>query len=122
MKNRGIVGVILLPFVTFGIYTIYWFVSTKEELNQQGAEIPTAWLLIVPIANIFWMYKYFEGAEKVTNQKVNAVIMLIISLFITPVISSALCQSAYNNLVASPMNQPPIEPQQPMTPPPTPIV
>jgi hypothetical protein len=52
MKNRNVVAVVLLPFVTFGIYSIYWEVVTKNELNAQGAQIPTAWLLIVPFVNI----------------------------------------------------------------------
>jgi len=42
MKNRNVIAVVLLPFVTFGIYGIYWFVKTKGELNQNGADIPTA--------------------------------------------------------------------------------
>lgn len=98
MRNRNIAAVILLPFVTFGIYTLYWFVSTKGELNKKGANIPTAWLLIIPIANIYWMWKYFEGAELVTGGKVNSVLMFILGLFVSSLISSAVCQSAYNDM------------------------
>lgn len=98
MKKRNIAAVVLLPFVTLGIYTIYWFVSTKGELNEKGANIPTAWLLIVPFVSIWWMWKYFEGAEQVTSKKVNGVLMFILAVFITSLISSALCQDAYNNL------------------------
>ncbi|MFT4532280.1 MAG: hypothetical protein ACI9T8_000293 [Candidatus Saccharimonadales bacterium] len=98
MTNRNIAAVVLLPFVTFGIYSIYWFVTTKGELNAQGAEIPTAWLLIVPIANLFWMWKYFEGAEKVTGGKVNAILNFVLAWFVTPVVSAAICQSAYNEM------------------------
>jgi len=102
MKNRSIVGVILIPFITFGIYAIYWFVSTKKELNRNGAEIPTAWLLIVPLVNIWWMWKYYEGAEKVTNNKVSGVLMFVLDLFITALIPMAICQDAYNNLYDTP--------------------
>lgn len=103
MKNRSIVAVVLLPFVTFGIYTLYWFVSTKGELNQKGAQIPTAWLLIIPFVNIFWMYKYYEGAEQVTGGKANAVMLFLIGLLVTNLISSAIAQDAYNNLVIAPV-------------------
>ena len=72
--------------------------STKGELIEKGANIPTAWLLIVPFVSIWWMWKYFEGAEQVTSEKVNGVLMFILAVFITSLISSALCQDAYNNL------------------------
>lgn len=102
MKNRSIVAVILLPFVTLGIYAIYWLVSTKGELNKIGAQIPTAWLLIIPLVNIWWMWKYFEGAETVTNSKVSGVLMFVLDLFITLLVPMAICQDAYNNLDSSP--------------------
>jgi len=98
MKNRSVISVILLPFVTFGIYALYWFVTTKGELNVKGAEIPTAWFLIIPIVNIWWIWKYFEGAEKVTNGKVNGVLCFVLDLFVTAVVPMALCQDAYNKL------------------------
>ena len=98
MKNRSVVAVVLLPFVTFGIYSIYWAVSTKGELNSKGAEIPTAWLLIIPLVNIFWMWKYYEGAEKVTNGKVNGILMFVSELLGIGIVSRALSQDAYNNL------------------------
>ena len=66
VKNRNIVMVYILSMITFGIYGIFWTVATKNEMNGLGAEIPTAWLIIIPIANIYWMYKYCEGfSEKV---------------------------------------------------------
>jgi membrane protease YdiL (CAAX protease family) len=98
MKNRSIVAVILLPFVTLGIYALYWFVSTKGELNAKGAEIPTAWLLILPLVNIWWVWKYFEGAEKVTSGKVNGVLNFILDILVTSLIPMALCQDAYNKM------------------------
>jgi membrane protease YdiL (CAAX protease family) len=98
MKKRNILAVVLLPFVTLGIYSLYWFVKTKGELNAKGAQIPTAWLLIIPLVNIWWLWKYFEGAEQVTNKKVNSILMFVLGVFVTSLISMALCQDAYNNL------------------------
>jgi membrane protease YdiL (CAAX protease family) len=114
MKNRSLAAVILLPFVTFGIYTLYWFVSTKGELNAKGANIPTAWLLLVPVVNIFWYYKYFEGAEQVTSGKTNTIMLFLIGLLVTNLISSAIAQDAYNNLVAvAPVQAQPFAPVTP---------
>jgi hypothetical protein len=71
-------------------------------LNQKGASIPTAWLIIIPIVNLFWLWKYYEGAEEVTSGKVNGVLMFVLGLFVTPLIPYALCQDAYNKLAGAP--------------------
>lgn len=98
MRNRSVLGVVLLPLVTLGIYGLYWLVSTKGELNQKGASIPTAWLLIIPLINLYWLWKYYEGAEQVTDGKVSGVLMFVLGLFVTSLIPYALCQDAYNKL------------------------
>lgn len=59
--HRSLVTMFLLTIFTFGIYTIYWFATTRGELNAAGADIPTTWLFIVPIANFFYLYKFAEG-------------------------------------------------------------
>ncbi len=101
MKRRSIVGVILLPFVTLGIYVLYWFVSTKRELNRKGASIPTAWLLIIPLVNIWWLWKYFEGAEHVSEGKINGVLVFLLDIFVTSLVSMIICQLEYNKMDAS---------------------
>ena len=108
MTQRSVATVILLPLVTFGIYAIYWYVSTKNEMNQRGADIPSAWLLIVPIAGIYWLYCYYKAAEQATSGAVSGIGMFIISLIGLSLIASAICQSSYNKLAAAP--QPPTNP------------
>lgn len=61
LTKRNIVGMIPLLLLTFGIYLIYWTVVTKNELNRLGAQIPTAWLFIIPFANIYFLYKFAQG-------------------------------------------------------------
>ena len=42
MKNRHPLAVFILPYITFGLYSIVWLVSTKKELNELvGTSIPT---------------------------------------------------------------------------------
>lgn len=108
MKNRSVVAVVLLPFVTFGLYMLYWFVSTKNELNAKGAQIPTAWLLIIPFVNIFWYYKYYEAAEQFTGGRINSMMLFLIGLLASNLISSAIAQDTYNNLVVSPADGNPL--------------
>ncbi|MCR4323931.1 MAG: DUF4234 domain-containing protein [Nanoarchaeota archaeon] len=53
IKRRNIVLIYIFSIITFGIYGIYWIVSTKNDINSLGGEIPTGWLLIIPIANLY---------------------------------------------------------------------
>jgi hypothetical protein len=53
MKKRSPIAVLFLPIITFGIYVLVWYVKTKDEMNTLGASLPTAWLLIIPLANIY---------------------------------------------------------------------
>lgn len=77
IKYRNIFLVYLFTIITFGIYTIYWFVSTKRDINSLGAKIPTAWLMIIPIVNIYWMFKYLQGYTKVMKKDNGFLIVLI---------------------------------------------
>jgi Domain of unknown function (DUF4234) len=61
IKYRNPIAVVILSFVTFGIYCVYWMLSTKSEMESFGAKLPTAWLVIIPIANIYFLYKYCEA-------------------------------------------------------------
>ena len=54
VKKRNPVLVVILILITVGLYGIYWIVKTKEEINSVGGEIPTAWLLIFPFANLYF--------------------------------------------------------------------
>jgi uncharacterized membrane protein YjgN (DUF898 family) len=95
MTKRSVVSVILLTCVTFGIYAIVWMVKTKNEMNTQGANIPTAWLLIVPVVSIWWSWKYAGGVEHVTRGKFSQVIAFIL-MAVLGVIGMAIIQDAFN--------------------------
>lgn len=117
MKQRSPVAVILLPFVTFGIYSIYWLVSTKIEMTKLGAKIPTAWLIIVPLANIWWYWKYSEGVDSITNSKISNV-MAFILLLLLGFIGQAIIQDSFNNVSASTVangSENPVSPVAPVT-------
>ncbi|MCA9332867.1 DUF4234 domain-containing protein [Candidatus Saccharibacteria bacterium] len=112
MKNRSPIAVALLPFVTFGIYALYWEVKTKGEMNELGADIPTAWLIIIPFVNIWWMWKYCEGVEKVTGGKLSGVLAFVL-LFLLSVIGAAIIQNEFNNVSSQPVAAQPAAPVPP---------
>ncbi len=97
MKHRSVAAVIVLTLVTFGIYGIVWQVKTKNEMNRLGANIPTAWLIIVPIANIYWLWKYCEGVEKVTNQKVSGILAFVL-FWLVGIVGMAIVQNEFNQV------------------------
>jgi hypothetical protein len=99
MKYRSIAAPLLLPIVTFGIYSLVWSVKTKNEMNKYGTAIPTAWLLLVPIANIVWLWKYSVGVEVFTRRGLgrHAAFWLILLL---GTIGPAIVQHEFNRKIA----------------------
>lgn len=100
MRNRSPILVLLFVFITFGIYGIYWAVSTKGEMNQQGAQIPTAWLLLVPIVSIWWFWKYCQGVDQTTKGALSGVVSFIL-LILLGAIGMAIVQSSFNKTAAA---------------------
>jgi Domain of unknown function (DUF4234) len=98
MQTRSVAGVIILTIVTFGIYALIWHVKTKNEMVEQGADIPTAWLLIVPIANIYWYWKWCGGVDYVTGGKMNQAVAFLLSLLLG-LIGMAVVQDSLNSAI-----------------------
>ncbi|MCA9344791.1 DUF4234 domain-containing protein [Candidatus Saccharibacteria bacterium] len=109
MKNRNPIAVALLPLITFGIYSLYWQVKTKGEMNSLGADIPTAWLIVIPLVNIWWLWKYSEGVEKVTANKMSGILAFVL-LFLIGSIGGAIIQNEFNNIGDQPAQSQPTEP------------
>lgn len=101
IKKRNPAFVIVISIITFGIYALYWIVKTKGEMNSLGAEIPTAWLIIVPIANIYFMYKYCEGYSNYVKKDNNAILWFLIYFFVSPLMM-ILVQLDLNKLADEP--------------------
>jgi hypothetical protein len=112
MQQRSPALVFFLSLITFGIYGLVWHVKTKNELNRLGAHIPSAWLLIVPLANLYWVWKYCEGVEQVSNGQISAVLALILLLLLS-IVGLAIMQSEYNKLSLQPAGPVPGNPPQP---------
>ncbi len=101
MKKRSVFAVLLLPFITLGIYSLYWEVKSKGEMNTLGADIPTAWLIIIPFVNIWWLWRFSKGVERVTQGKMSGVVAFLL-LWLLGFIGQAIVQDAFNNVGAQP--------------------
>jgi len=98
MQKRSVLGVIVLTLVTLGIYSLVWHVKTKTEMVRQGADIPTAWLLIIPFANIYWLWKFAGGVEYVTRGKLSQVVAFLVSWLLS-IIGMAIVQDSLNTAI-----------------------
>ena len=97
LSRRSLIKVYVFGIITLGIYFIFWLIKTKNEMNSLGAEIPTAWLLIIPIANIYWLYRYAEGFSKIIKKDNNPVLWFIL-FWLVPIIIPAIVQSELNKI------------------------
>ena len=66
-------------------------------MNTKGAQIPTAWLLIIPFVSYFWLWKFSEGVEVVTSKKMGAGVAFCLKFFVC-VIGMAIIQDKLNQV------------------------
>ena len=97
MQHRDPIMVFFLSLITFGIYTLVWYVKTKNEMNAKGTNIPTAWLIIIPLINYFWLWKFCEGVGVVTKKEMGAGVAFLLVFFLG-VIGMAIIQDKLNKV------------------------
>jgi len=103
MKKRSVAAVLILTLITFGLYALIWHVKTKNEMNSWGAGIPTAWLILVPFVNLYWIWKWCSGIEYVTednrrNTRMSAPVAFLLQIML-PGIGMLILQDALNKAV-----------------------
>ena len=99
MQNRNPIVVVLLTFVTLGIYYLVWHVQTGREMRKLGASIPTAWLLVVPIVSLYQWWMWCGGVARVTEGRTSQGLAVVLTLFLGP-LGAAIIQSNFNSLPA----------------------
>lgn len=98
VEKRNILTIYVLGLITFGIYFIWWFYKTKNEINNEfGGDIPSAILMIVPIVNIYFLYKYAENFSLKIKKDDNTVIWAVLFILIG-IIAPAIVQSELNKI------------------------
>lgn len=91
VKNRNMLGQVGLMIITLGIYGIYWFYSTAEELKYLAKDetaSPALWtvLLFVPFGAFYSMYKYSEIYQKVSSDSLNLWILFLLWIVFSPAV------------------------------------
>lgn len=112
MTQRNPILVFILPYITFGIYSWYWLVVTKNEMNKMGEKIPTAWIWLIPFGSLWWLWKYSEGVEHVTKEKITGILAFILFLLLGN-IGHAIIQDSFNKIgsTAKSVTEPQAAPQ-----------
>lgn len=100
MTQRSPIMVFVLATITLGIYGIYWLAKTKGEMNTKGAQIPTTWLIIVPLVCYYYYWKFSEGVETVTAKGMGAAVSFLL-LILLGSIGMAVVQSSLNKVTAT---------------------
>ena len=84
MTHKNPVVVLALTIVTLGIYGLFWIARTRGEMVARGAQIPTTWLIIIPIVNLFYYWKWSKGVEHVAEGS-SGPLTFILWLLLSPV-------------------------------------
>ena len=108
LEERNVVLMYILGIFTVGIYFLYWYIKTKRDINENfGASIPTCWLLIIPIANIYWTYKFAEAYSLYVKRDDNTVLWALLFILVG-IIVPALVQVELNKYVGKTIPKGPI--------------
>ena len=91
VKERNMAVQVLLMVITFGLYLVYWFYVTCQELvglSDNGDVSPglLTILLFVPIANLYAWYKYAELYETVSSDHMNRWLVFLLVLVFMPAV------------------------------------
>ncbi|MBW1757140.1 MAG: DUF4234 domain-containing protein [Deltaproteobacteria bacterium] len=106
VKERNMVVQVLLMIITFGLYLVYWFYVTCQELvglSDDASVSPGLFtiLLFVPIANLYAWYKYAELYETVSRDHMNRWVLFLLALVFMPalwfIVQSELNKRARGN-------------------------
>ena len=100
MTKRPVGLVLIWSLLTFGLYNLVWLSRTKADLNARGADICSTWYLIVPGANLYYMWQFSAALAQLTsanprNRHIPALFAFVLQAFAW-VLAPAIFQDAIN--------------------------
>jgi len=117
MKKRSIVAVLLLTFITCGIYTFFWMYLTRDEVKNylKDASIEPGLEVLLTILcfpyTYYWLYKCSKDIVKaevkagVAAPADNALLNIVLAAFGLFPVCMLIIQSQLNTII----DQPPAE-------------
>lgn len=91
VKNRNLLIQVVLFVITFGLYGIYWFYQTAQELKSLASDpeaAPGLWtvLIFIPFGIIYSHYQYSKLFQKVSSEKLNKWILFLLWIVFAPAV------------------------------------
>lgn len=87
-------------------YQLFWQITTAKVLRSETSEkIPPAILLVIPLANYWWIWRYSKAAEIYTKEKYSNTLIFVLMALLGS-IGMGIMQDIYNKMLDQP-NQPP---------------
>ncbi len=103
-STAALVGLlIMLALLLVGAgYFYYWLVYTARVMRREAqAVIPNALLLIVPLANLWWMWRFSQGVELYTKTKMQGALAFVLVAGAGS-IGAGILQDTFNKQLAAP--------------------
>jgi hypothetical protein len=105
VKRRSLLFQFIVYFLTFGLYSLYWYYVTLDEMTRlEGNRTETLlWtiLMIIPILNFFAMWKHSSAADEAFNKSYPAILLWVLWIFVSPVVW-VLVQIELNRIAGTP--------------------
>ncbi len=105
VKRRSLIFQIIVFFLTFGLYSLYWYYSTLDEMTKLEGKRTEAllWtiLIVIPIISFFAMWKHSVAADHAFEKTYPAVLLFVLWIFISPVVW-ILLQIELNRIAGTP--------------------
>ena len=105
VRRRSLLFQFIVYILTFGLYSLYWYYSTLDEMTKlKGKRVEALlWtvLMIVPIANFFAIWKHSAAADDAFEKTYPTVLLFVLWIFVSPVVW-ILLQIELNRIAGTP--------------------
>ena len=90
IKRRNMLFQFFVYILTLGLYGMYWYYSTLDEMTKfQGKRTePLLWtiLMFIPLINFFAMWKHASVSAEFTEGEYPAILLWVVWIFVSPVV------------------------------------
>ncbi len=119
MKKRSIASLIILTIVTCGIYSLYWFVVTTDDIedalgSKSDGSCPNGGICLLlsiltcGIYSLYWYYKEAQRLQILSDERgirsnTEGWIYILLCLFGLELVSMAIMQDQLNRIAETPV-------------------
>ena len=106
IQQRNMAEQVFLYIITFGIYGIYWFYVTSDEMLERikldGSPGWWTFMLFVPPLGLYSFWKHGEAVEALTEGRYSKVLIFVLWLVFSPAVWG-LTQPELNKRASPPL-------------------